>query len=290
MIKLKKNAKNTKNPFELIRKIALFFCISIFLMSGFFLAKELLIDPFLFDRKIDEIKDIKKESEDSNSEKSHDFEKLMEINPDIKGWIKINDTPIDYPVLQSSQEEPIFYLDKNFEKKQDKNGSIFINSYNAMFDERTQNTVMHGHSMKTGKMFAYLLKYSDIDFLKSHHIIEFDSIYEKGKWKVFAIIKTNSDEKNGPLFDYFSPNFDSQDQFLQLINDIKERSLINIPVDIVNDDKIISLSTCSYETDDARTVVFARKLRPGESESIEFDKIVKNKNPIKPQGWNKKHK
>ena len=147
------------------------------------------------------------------------FEKLLKANPDTKGWIKIDNTPIDYPVVQSCGKDPIFYLDKNFEKNKDKNGCIFINAYTGPFDRDTQNIVMHGHSMKNGRMFASLLKYSDIDFMKNHYMVRFDSIYEPGKWKIFAIIKTNADEKNGPIFDYFSPTFDSQEHFLKLIDE-----------------------------------------------------------------------
>lgn len=278
--------KRTNNRFEILRKIVLFFFISVCGISGFLLAKELLFDPFISDSQMNEVRELKIENQ---YDEVCDFQKLLEANPDTKGWIKIDNTPIDYPVVQSCKD-PIFYLDKNFEKHIDKNGSIFINAYTGVFDKDTQNIVMHGHSMKSKKMFARLLDYADMDFMKKHHVIRFDSIYEPGKWKVFAIIKTNADEKNGKIFDYFSPTFDFQYQFLKLINEIRERSLLNIPVDVQENDKIISLSTCSYETDDARTVVFARKIRAGESEEIDFEKITKNNNPVMPQGWNKNHK
>lgn len=271
---------NSNNNFlSLFKKIILIFSIIIFCVSGALLLKYYVINPYIFNKKLDNIKKIK----DKNQ--GRDFTELLNINQDIKGWIKINNTVIDYPVLQSSKDEPIFYLDRNFKKEKDQNGSIFINSYTGIFDSNTQNTVMHGHSMKSGKMFSALLKYSSLDYFKEHSIVEFDSIYQPGKWKIFAIIKTNSLEKHGKIFNYFTQKFDSQEDFLDLIYEIKIRSIINIPVEVLPDDKIISLSTCSYEMEGFRTVVFARKIRENESELIDFENTELNKNPLMPEGW-----
>ena len=276
-------SQNNNNFFEKIRKVVLFVSVLVFIFSAYILIKQLVIDPISFDRNLQKIKQIKEDSEKFSSK----FKDLIDLNPDIKGWIKIDGTEVDYPVLQSSMDDPIFYLYKNYEKQDDKNGSIFINAYYDLFDEDTQNTVMHGHNMGSGKMFATILKYSDVNFLKDHHIVNFDSIYGNGKWKVFAIIKTNSKEEHGPIFDYYRPKFDSQESFFELIYDIKIRSLINVPVDFSKNDKIISLSTCSpkSELEGFRTVLFARKIRENETEEIDKDKISVNKNPLMPNGW-----
>lgn len=270
---------DNNNFLKLLKKIVLVFSILIFLVSGALLLKYYVIDPYIFNKKLNDIKKMK----DNNQ--NRDFTELLKINQDIKGWIKIDGTVMDYPVLQSGKDAPIVYLEKDFEGKPDNNGSIFINSYIEMFDENTQNTVMHGHSMKSGKMFSTLLKYSTVDYFKEHPIVEFDTIYQPGKWKIFAIIKTNSLEKDGPLFNYFTPKFESQEDFLDLIYEIKIRSIIDIPVEVLPNDKIISLSTCSYEMEDFRTVVFARKIRDGESEFIDFDNTKMNNNPLMPEGW-----
>ena len=277
-----KGFKHNKNDFlENVRKIVLFVSICVFICSASILVKELIINPFLFDRNMKKVKQLK---DDPNAEK---FKNLLESNPDFKGWIKIDGTPIDYPVLQSSKEDPIFYLYKNFEKQNDKNGSIFINAYYDLFNENTRNIVLHGHNMGSGKMFASILKYSDLNFFKEHHIINFDSIYAPGRWKVFAIIKTNSKEEHGPIFDYYFPYFDSSKIFFELIYNIKIRSLINVPIDFSKNDQIISLSTCSpkSELEGFRTAVFARKIRDGEDENIDFDNVTVNKNPLMPNGW-----
>lgn len=272
--------KNNNLPRNL-RKIIFFISSCVFVCSASLLIKQLVIDPIIFEQKMNKLKEVKKESQ------LCDFESLLKINPDIKGWIKIDGTPIDYPVLQSGNDKPIFYLDKDYRQHKDKNGSIFINSYSELFDKDTQNIVMHGHNMGSGKMFASILKYADINFFREHSIINFDSIYEPAKWKVFAIIKVNSKEEHGPIFDYYSPNFNSSSEFFNLIYNIKLRSLINVSIDFSKDDKILSMTTCSpkSELDEFKTAVFARKIRDGEDEYIDSSKISVNNNPMMPEGW-----
>ena len=295
---MEKSSNNKNNFFNIFRKIVLFVSLLTAVVSGVFLLKYLVFDPWISEKNMEEVRKIKESGEGQNvDEKICDFDSLINLNPDIKGWIKIENTVIDYPVLQSSQDDPTFYLDKNYKKQNDQNGSIFINSYNPLFNEEThskmQNIVMHGHSMKSGKMFSAIIKYSDIEFFKKSPIVRFDSRYEPnqaGKWKIFAVVKTNSKEEDGPLFDYFTPMFDSPEQFLEFIYNIKIRSILDIPVDISSDDKIISLSTCSYEMKDFRTVVFARKIRPGEDNSIDFTRVKKNNNPLMPEIWYKSRK
>lgn len=275
------NSNKNNNLSKNLKKIIFFISSCVFVVSASLLVKQLVIDPFVFEKNMDKIKKVKKESQ------MCDFKSLLEINPDIRGWIKIDGTPIDYPVLQSGNDEPIYYLDRDYQKQKDKNGSIFINSYSELLDKDTKNIVMHGHNMGSGKMFASILKYADVNFFREHSIINFDTIYEPAKWKVFAIIKTNSKEEHGPIFDYYSPNFNSSSEFFNLIYDIKLRSLINVSIDFSKDDKILSMSTCSprSELDGFRTAVFARKIRDGEDEYMDPSKISVNNNPLMPEGW-----
>lgn len=276
-----------KKFIEFIRQLSFIIGILAFLFSSAALIKYYITDQYRFNNNVEELKKIKNNSAKGENDK---LKELLSLSSDIKGWISINDTKIDYPVLQSPMDSPIFYLDHDYKKNQSKSGSIFINSYYEMFDENTQNTVIHGHSMRNGTMFAALLKYSELNFLKDHYIVNFDSIYEKGKWKIFGIVKTNSDEKHGPIFDYFSPKFNSNEDFFNLIYNIKIRSIFNIPVGISSNDKIISLSTCSYEMEGFRTVIFARKIRCNESEEIDLNETKINPSPLMPEGWYKSRK
>ena len=90
---------------------------------------------------------------------------LYNNNKSLVGWVRIDDTLIDYPVMQSKSNE--YYLDHNFDQKKDNNGSIFIDSECSIWP-RSQNIIMYGHNMKSGKMFGDLKKYKNEQFAKDH--------------------------------------------------------------------------------------------------------------------------
>jgi len=142
------------------------------------------------------------------------FKKLLEINEDVKGWIKIdnvngeNDTKIDYVVVQSGPEDPEFYLTRDWATKSYlKAGSIFLD-YTSSVETNTKNLVIHGHNMTSSDdMFHYLTKYKDINFLKEHPIISFDTIYEEGLWKIFSVFITPGDNSKGDFFSFNRSTF-----------------------------------------------------------------------------------
>jgi sortase B len=212
------------------------------------------------------------------------FWMLLNANPDVKGWIKIEGTNIDYPVLQPAEgEDPEYYLRRNIFKKEDKCGSIFIDESCAL---DTKNIVLHGHNMtSTDNMFHYLLQYDKLSFYKDHPTISFDTIYKTGEWKIFAVIKTEGVAKKSGIFDYTISDFKDKSEFLNFIYQLRERSIYDLPVDINQKDKILMLSTCSYEIKNYRTVIIARRIREGEDSDVAVDKAKKNKNPLYPAGW-----
>lgn len=214
------------------------------------------------------------------------FYELLELNSDVKGWVKIEGTNVDYPVVQSSKEEPEFYLNRNINKEPDSYGTIFIDTHSSI---EAKNILLHGHNMRSKAMFHHLTKYNDIEFLKENPYIEFDTIFEESTWKVFAVFKTNGSSAKEPLFDYRKNNFSDDLDFLEFVNEIRVRSIYDMPVDIEEEDQILLLSTCSYEVDDYRTVVAARKIRKGEEKDINPEDIKKNPSPLYPSSWYKRY-
>ncbi len=213
------------------------------------------------------------------------FNHLLELNPDVKGWIQIEGTNINYPVLQSSKDEPEYYLTRNMKKEDDRFGSIFLDT-NTDIETPTQCFLIHGHNMtSTGNMFHELMNYNDLDFLINSPIIQFDTLYEESLWKIFAVFKTNGSSAKEELFDYQRGSFQDSSDFLNFIYQIKVRSIYNIPLEISEEDQLLLLSTCSYELPNYRTVIVARKLRPGESKELSRESVTKNKNPIYPDSW-----
>lgn len=251
----------------------------------------LVIQPSINNKKLDDIRSIYYASESSgladsdladDSLKVNKLLSLLDINSDIRGWIKINNTPIDYPVLKSSEDEPDYYLYRNYKKEKTKFGSIFIDS-RSKDDISSKNIILHGHHMNDGSMFAGLLKFTDINFYKLTPLISFDTIFESASWKVVSVFRVNTLPEHGPIFNYLRGSFYNKEDFMVFVKELLERSLINIPVDINSDDRLLTLSTCSYEFKDFRTVVVARKVREGEDEWVDVDKAVVNPSPVLPE-------
>lgn len=210
------------------------------------------------------------------------FKDLLKENDHVKGWIKEGKT-MNYVVLQSPKSDPEYYLYRDFFGNYYKAGSLFLD-HRSSVEEPTQNIVIHGHNMISTpeKMFHYLKYYKDISFFKKHPIISFDTIYEEGDYKVFAIIKTSPKVKEDYFFEYRQSTFNDASDFLNFVYQIRIRSLIIVDdVDINENDQLLTLSTCSYEVDnDYRTVVFARKIREDENAKIDMSTVIVNKKPL----------
>ncbi|MDI9488686.1 MAG: class B sortase [Bacillota bacterium] len=223
------------------------------------------------------------------------FKKLLEVNEEVKGWIKIdningeNDTKIDYVVVQSDPKDPEFYLTRDWTTKEYlKAGSIFLDSSSSV-ERNTKNLVIHGHNMTSSDdMFHYLLEYKKLDFMKEHPIISFDTIYEEALWKVFSVFITPGNDDKGDFFRYNRSTFKNHKDFLEFIYQLRVRSFYNIDdIDINEDDQILTLSTCSYELANYRIVVVARKIREGEEARVDIDSIKKNKKILYPESFYK---
>ena len=214
------------------------------------------------------------------------FEKLKEQNSDIRAWMKIEGTNINNPVYQAKNND--FYIDHDMEKRSSRYGALFIDKDARIGKEsNSQNVVIYGHHMKDGTMFGPLKKYTDISFYKQHPIIDFTTLYREGKYKVFAVFITNTIEAhdNGEVFNYRKNNFADEEHFLEFIDDVKKRSIINTGVEVLGDDEIITLSTCTYEFEEARLVVMARRVREGETDFMNTIGAEVNANPLYPQIW-----
>lgn len=269
-----------------IRTILFILSVLIFIVSAGMLIKLLIIDPNINNSNIEEISDI---YYNVDEDQDHgDLMSLRGINEDIKGWIKIKDTKIDYPVLQSDETNSTYYLYRNYKKESSGFGSIFIDSQCDTL-KPSKNMILYGHNMRDKSMFGTLLKYDDLDFYKERPVIIFDTLYEQGYWKIISIFKTNTLKEQGEIFNPFRIDFASNKDFLKFVYDVKIRSLIDTPVNISIDDRLILLSTCSYELKDFRTIIVARKVRQDESIEVEVEKATRNYNPLMPEGYYKKY-
>lgn len=214
------------------------------------------------------------------------FSKLLDTNEDVKGWITVPGTNIDYVVLQSSKDKPEYYLTRDINKKKLKAGSLFLD-YKSSVEEGTQNLVIHGHNMtSTDNMFHHLLDFKELDFYKANPVFTFDSILQTGQWKIFSIFITNGTSEKESLFNYTRAKFSDSSDFLNFVYQLRIRSIFNIDdVDINENDEILTLSTCSYEVKEYRTVIVARKIRVGENANVDVESVTENPYTLYPKTY-----
>ncbi|MGL4990059.1 MAG: class B sortase [Sarcina sp.] len=192
---------------------------------------------------------------DNKEEEIVDFKKMKEINSDYKGWINIEGTKINYPILQSTNND--FYLKNNVNKEASKSGSIF-------FDYRTDvendfNKVIYGHNMKNTSMFSDLKKFKNEDYIKSKPTIQMQDENYIYTYEAFSTY-VNSGTSD---YDYlFNPKLKTEQEKNDYINFLKDKSMFefqkNESIDTTQIENIITLITCSYEFHEARTIVHAR--------------------------------
>lgn len=209
---------------------------------------------------------------------------LYAINQDLVGWIKIPNSLIDVQVVQA--EDNATYLKQDFYGNYSRYGCPCMDYRN---DPKylNKNTILYGHHMSDGLVFADLKKYKEIEGFQASPVIEFDTLYRSYRFKVYAAFITNSKESddNGYIFNYTVTEFGSNEKFMEYMAAVDERKLYSTGVDIQPDDKIITLQTCTYEFSDARLVVIGRMLRENESTTIDTSLAVPNENPRYPQAW-----
>ena len=243
--------------------------------------------------KIDNVRNTYDLNRDDYSKNEDDqfskFDVLKQQNSDIIGWITIKNTEVDNPVYQTTDNQ--FYVDHDMDKKYNSYGALFLD-YRCDIDPKslTQNQIIYGHHMRYGAMFGTLPKFRDLEFYKKSPTISFDSLYEQRVYKIFAVMVVNDaeDETFGYSYTAYRTVFTSDTDFLDWIKHSRERSLIDTTVDVTVNDEIITLSTCCYDYDNARLVVLARLVRPGESTEVNTADAVKNTDVIYSKEYYKK--
>lgn len=217
------------------------------------------------------------------------YARLYATNPDFVGYLEAKGVNLSLPIVQTNNDTD--YMNKNFYGKSTKYGCPFVTHVNNIVDLDT-NTIIFGHHMNNGTVFGALDAYKKIDGFKAAPVITFNTLYKDYSWKVVAAFITNAYEKddNGYVFRYYFASLSTQDRFAAYLNEMSQRSLYDTGVDVLPTDKLLTLSTCSHEFDDARFVVVARLVRPGESTDVDVSKATVNPNPRYPQAYYSKKK
>ncbi len=188
-----------------------------------------------------------------------EYEAIYNKNKKLIGWIKIDDTLIDYPVMQTVNNE--YYLDHNFNQEEDRNGCIFMD-YQCDVIKGCDNIILYGHHMKSGKMFGTLNKYSQKAYFEEHPTIQFDTIYEKGTYQVMYVFRSKVYSEEDVNFKYYQfINAGSEKEFNSYINEMSALSLYDTGVTAAYGDELLTLSTCDYQETKGRFVVVAKRVK-----------------------------
>lgn len=285
---------------EKIRKTVLILSVITMIVSSGFLLETYVISPYLSKRQTQQTIQTKiNSSTDTDWSQTQDkyadidFPEGMQLkyaalyaqNQDFVGWLKIAGTGIDMPVVQG--EDNAEYLKKNFLGEKSKYACVFADAANDIKDF-DRNTILYGHNMRYDDlMFGMLIDFRTPEFYKTAPVIEFNTLYADRLWKIYAVFYSNSRnlQDNGYVFNYIFKNLSSDEVFSSYIRELDSRKLYTTGVDILPTDKILTLSTCAYTFENARFVVVARMVRPGESPDVDLDAVTVNPNPRYPQAW-----
>ena len=187
-----------------------------------------------------------------------EYKNLLNKNKKLIGWLKIDDTNIDYPVMQTTDNE--YYLDHNINQEYDKNGSIFMDKDCDVLKPST-NLILYGHHMKNGQMFGTLDRYSSEEYFKEHRYIQFDTIYEKGIWEVMYVFRSRVYSEEEIVFKYYQfIDALSEQEFDSYMQEMAKMSLYDTGVTAQYGDRLLTLSTCDYQEKNGRFVVVAKKV------------------------------
>ncbi len=184
---------------------------------------------------------------------SVDFESLWKINPDVLGWIQIEGTNINYPIVQGEDND--YYLNRLADRTRNSAGSIFMDYRNAP-DFTDFHTIIYGHNMKNKTMFAHVTQYKKADFYEAHPTGNI--MTPQGDFQ-FQVIGGYVADPEDPAWELF---FETEEECQNWLQDAMKRSTVGGEYVPVGGERIITLSTCSYEFDDARFVLICRIIEP----------------------------
>lgn len=240
---------------KIVYTIITILLISLVLISSYLIFKEKKQNEKQ-ENTFEDLIEIVEENIENQEERKIDINKLYEENKDIVGWLKIDNTTINYPIMQNIND-PNYYLHRDFYKNYSSYGTPYMAKQCNL---NSDNIVIYGHHMKNNKMFGELEKYKSKDFYNNHKIITFTTLEKEYSYEIFAVFKTTVYTKN--TFRYYENiNFENKKMYNDFINICKDKSLYQTGIEIKDKEKLITLSTCEYSNKNSRLVIVARKTK-----------------------------
>ena len=227
---------------------------------------------------------------------SASFRTLYEMNNEVRGWLSYHTDSeqdfldIDYPIMYSGDNDK--YLTVDFNGNSNKNGALFFDMRAKLDTAQDTNTslIVYGHNMASGQMLAGLNKFiGNVNNARVAPTLTMNTLFDQGQYKVFAVVLTDEDAQGYQYFNIRRTKFADDEDFMQYVDQLCDRSLFDYPVDVQPGDKLLLLSTCtapsSAKIDNGRLTVVARKVRANEIATMNTAAIVKNDDVIMPYAW-----
>jgi len=255
------NSEQKKKKLKIKSKAKLF---RVFLILALIISVSILIIKLSHnntDPLIEEIqKDNSEPQENIETERMKKLKELQKVNSDIVGWIEIEDSKINYPVLQTTDND--FYVRRNYKKEYSVEGSIFLDKdYN--WDLPSTNLLIYGHNNRgSSEMFVDLMNYKEEEYYNTHKTIRFTTNKEDAEYEIIAVFLSRIFYKSETdVFRYYYfINANNEEEFNDYIENSKKISLYDIEATAEYGDQLMTLLTCSYHTEDGRLAVVARKI------------------------------
>ncbi len=186
---------------------------------------------------------------------------LKQEYEDVKGWIRIENTNINYPILQSNNDND-YYLSHNYKKENNRYGSISINT-KCDIKKEGSNVIIYGHNMQDEQMFGDLLKYQNKSFFDEHPIITIDTDETETQYQIMYAFKSRifyQDETNVFRF-YRYYDFEDENKFNEYVTNCKKIQLYDTGITPIYGNQLITLVTCEYSQNNGRFVIVAQKIK-----------------------------
>lgn len=213
---------------------------------------------------------------------ARDFTALLARNPDVIGWICIDGTEVDLPVMQTDDNS--YYLKHDLDGNYDDLGLPYLD-YECDI-ETSRHLILYGHNMGVGntERFSSLQNYRDPAYYAEHPVIELDTLSGGQYYKIVAVYAITTRESDGDVFHFNQyVDFASDDEEQQYLDEVAKRAFYTTGDYAHADERLLTLCTCTYEMSDARLLVMARPLRAGETQ--EADEVTVNPDPLLPARW-----
>ena len=192
------------------------------------------------------------------------FKKLYAVNPDVVGWVTAG-KDVDFPIVW---RDNMYYLNHDFEGLRNKNGTVFLDARNDI-DMTDDVVVLYGHNMRSGAMFGNIDDYRDPACIIEQPFIMLQSAWQSQamEYVVFSVFDASMNDKDPNFFRITNFRFETPEEKLAYIEDIRKHSIYEIPVDVRADDQLVLLVTCSYDNDDGRFLMYGRQTRDDETDA-----------------------